>query len=98
MSNAFYIKVLRWHLLFFVSKLKKILRNLTWTNLEYDSSNKSMPHLLTSLKNIDSHFLLPNIYIFKKYIHLQQVMQSSFAKLGFASGNIFIFIWFISTS
>ena len=37
MSNAFYIKVLRWHLLFFVSKLKKILRNLTWTNLEYDS-------------------------------------------------------------
>ena len=98
MSNAFYIKVLRWHLLFFVSKLKKILRNLTWTNLEYDSSNKSMPHLLTSLKNTDSPFLLPNIYIFKKYIHLQQVMQSSFAKLGFASGNIFIFIWFISTS
>ena len=66
---------------------------------------KSIPHLLTSLKNIDHIsceqmcvyiYIYIYIYIYLYAIHLQQDMQISFAKLGFASGNIFIFIWFIS--
>ena len=50
-----------------------------------------MPHLLTSLKNIDLHFLLAKKYMIQQDIYL-------FAKLGFASGNILTFIWSISIS